>query len=267
VVNKMNPTKISSLSSTVAVALVSLVAATMAQAAAGFYQGTIGTPFAFAFEPVSFLIGLGGGALAVGIPFAASKLARRNDRKIMGKEECDDKNDIPQARFGDKRPGVKVVRDQGNGNKVAGNPIGGLTIKGGSNKPPDSSIAARFGDKRPGVKSVKDMGSSVAGSPESGDASVSGNPIGGISIKGGGSNVPKAIGDARVAGNPISGLSVKGGSNKPPSVGNRTAGGGSGDPATDNPGPDSTEASNPVPGIGIIVKKCPGDPKCPKNTT
>jgi len=237
----------------------------MAQAAAGFYQGTIGTPFAFTFEPLSFLIGLGGGALAVGIPFAASKLARRNDRKIRGKEECDDKNDIPQARFGDKRPGVKVVKDQGNGNKVAGNPIGGLTIKGGSNKPPGSSIAARFGDKRPGVKVVKDMGSNVTESPGTSDAAVAGNPIKGMTVKGG-FNGPRNTGDAVVAGNPISGLTIKGGSNKPPENTGRTAGSGNTDPASDDPNTDGIDASNPVPGIGIIVKKCPGSPGCPNET-
>jgi hypothetical protein len=220
----MKPIKIIALSSTMAVALVSFLAAINVQSVAGFYQGSDGTPSAFTFEPISFLIGLCGGALAVGIPFAASKLARRNDRKIKGTEECDDKNDIPQARFGDKRPGVKIVRDQGNGN--------------------------------------------VAGSPGTGDAAVAGNPVPGIGII-----VKKCPGSpgcptetASVAGNPIGGLTIKGGSNKPPANASRGSGSGTSDPAPDGSSLDGTDVSKPVPGIGIIVKKCP-DPNNPKCAT
>ena len=147
----------------------------------GLYQdGTLGSP-GFTIEPVSLLVGLGVGALAVGIPAAAGSAARARKRKALP-EQCDDGNTDPQP---DAHPG---------------NPIKGISVKGG----------------RGGHIQSTDM--------------VAGNPIGGLTIKGG-------KGDAS------------------PMIEGKIERTGAGDPEADNPPAEGTNASNPIPGVGIVVKR------------
>jgi hypothetical protein len=107
-----------------ALLLLELMLEIIPRIAFGLYQdGTLGSP-GFTIEPVSLLVGLGVGALAVGIPAAAGRAARARKRKALP-EQCEDNRARKIERTGAGDPKANNPPAEGTN---ASNPIPGIGI-------------------------------------------------------------------------------------------------------------------------------------------